>query len=157
MYRIGHGFDTHRFEAGRALVLGGVTIPFDKGMKAHSDGDVIIHAVCDALLGAGALGDLGQHFPDNNVKYKNMDSRLFLKKITELLLERNYQINNVDVTVLAEAPKLAPYIRQMRINMSADMAIDFDQVNIKATTTEGMGFIGKEEGIACYAVVLIYL
>lgn len=156
MLRIGHGFDTHRFEKGKALVLGGVTIPFDRGMEGHSDGDVVIHAICDALLGASGLGDLGHYFPDTDPQYKNIDSRILLQKTSELLIKNNYQINNVDVTVLAQVPKLMSYLREMRVNISSAISISFDQINIKATTTEKMGYVGQEEGIACYAVALLY-
>lgn len=155
MYRIGHGYDTHSFELNRALILGGVNIPFDKGMKAHSDGDVIIHALCDALLGAACLGDIGQHFPDTDQTFSNCDSRFFLREVVSKLKEKKYQINNVDVTVLAQAPKLASFIPGMKQNLADDLLVALDQVNIKATTTEKMGFIGRQEGIACYATALI--
>lgn len=155
MYRIGHGYDTHSFELNRPLILGGVNIPFDKGMKAHSDGDVIIHALCDALLGAACLGDIGQHFPDTDQTFSNCDSRFFLREVVSKLKEKKYQINNVDVTVLAQAPKLACFIPGMKQNLADDLLVTLDQVNIKATTTEKMGFIGRQEGIACYATALI--
>lgn len=153
--RIGEGYDAHRFEAGRKLVLGGVTIPHDRGLAAHSDGDAVIHALCDALLGAAALGDIGAHFPDTDSKFRNIDSRLLLRRVAELLLQKGYRISNVDVTVLAQAPKLAPHIAAMRANLASDLAIPVDTVSIKATTTEKMGFIGREEGIAVHAVALI--
>jgi 2-C-methyl-D-erythritol 2,4-cyclodiphosphate synthase len=156
MFRIGHGFDTHAFEVGKALILGGVTIPYPMGMKAHSDGDVILHAVCDSLLGAAALGDIGQHFPDNDAQFKNADSRHFLRYISRLVTDSGYQISNLDVTVLAEKPKLAPHVLQMRMNVAEDLSLSLDAVNIKATTTEKMGFVGREEGIACHAVALIF-
>ncbi len=155
MYRIGHGYDTHSFERDTPLVLGGVVIPYEKGLKAHSDGDVIIHALCDALLGAAALGDIGQHFPDTDAQYRNCDSRLFLREVANKIQAKQFHINNVDITVLAQAPKLLTFIPLMKDNVAADLAIAVDQVNIKATTTEKMGFVGRQEGIACYATALI--
>lgn len=155
MYRIGHGYDTHSFEIGRPLILGGVNIPYDKGMRAHSDGDVIIHALCDALLGAAGLGDIGQHFPDTDARFSNADSRIFLREVVQKISERQYEINNVDVTVLAQAPKLAQYLPAMKSKLAEDMLITDEQINLKATTTEKMGFVGREEGIACYATALI--
>lgn len=155
MFRIGHGYDTHCFEVGRNLILGGVTIPHDKGMKAHSDGDVILHAICDALLGAAALGDIGQHFPDTDEQFANIDSRILLRHIVGLIDKKNYQVNNVDITVLAQAPKLALYLPKMIENIANDLGLTHEDVNIKATTTEKMGFVGRQEGIACYAVALI--
>ena len=153
--RIGEGYDAHRFESGRRLVLGGVVIPHDRGLAAHSDGDAVIHALCDALLGAAALGDIGAHFPDSDASFRNIDSRVLLRRVAELLLQKGYKISNVDVTVLAQAPKLAPHIPAMRANLAADLKIPVDTVSIKATTTEKMGFIGREEGIAAHAVALI--
>jgi 2-C-methyl-D-erythritol 2,4-cyclodiphosphate synthase len=153
--RIGEGYDAHRFEAGRKLVLGGVVIPHDRGLAAHSDGDAVIHALCDALLGAAALGDIGAHFPDTDAKFRGIDSRVLLRRVAELLLQKGYKISNVDVTVLAQAPKLAPFIAAMRANLAADLKLSVDAVSIKATTTEKMGFIGREEGIAAHAVALI--
>lgn len=153
--RIGEGYDAHRFESGRRLVLGGVVIPHDRGLAAHSDGDAVIHALCDALLGAAALGDIGAHFPDSDASFRNIDSRVLLRSVAELLLQKGYKISNVDVTVLAQAPKLAPHIPAMRANLAADLKIPVDTVSIKATTTEKMGFIGREEGIAAHAVALI--
>ena len=153
--RIGEGYDAHRFESGRRLVLGGVVIPHDRGLAAHSDGDAVIHALCDALLGAAALGDIGAHFPDSDASFRNIDSRVLLRRVAELLLQKGYKISNVDVTVLAQAPKLAPHIPAMRTNLAADLKIPVDTVSIKATTTEKMGFIGREEGIAAHAVALI--
>lgn len=155
MMRIGHGFDAHRFGPGRPLVLGGVTIPHDSGLLAHSDGDVLIHALCDALLGAAALGDIGRHFPDSSKDYENIDSRILLRRVVVLLQGRNLKVGNVDITVIAQKPKLAGYIPQMRKHLAADMQANEEQVNIKATTTEGMGFIGREEGIAVHAVTLL--
>lgn len=151
--RIGHGYDAHRFESGRRLVLGGVEIPFDKGLAAHSDGDVLIHAICDALLGAAALGDIGQHFPDSRAKFEGIDSRILLRHVIELLVQRDFRVVNIDATIVAERPKIAAYIPTMRENLAADLDLDVDAINIKGTTTEGMGFIGREEGIAAYAVV----
>ncbi len=153
--RIGQGFDAHRFAAGVPLVLGGVTVPHDKGLAAHSDGDVVIHALCDALLGAAALGDIGQHFPDSSEQFKNIDSRILLRSVVEKISERNYQVVNVDVTVIAQAPKLSPHIDAMRENVAADLDTDAARVSIKATTTEGMGFTGRGEGIAAFAVALL--
>lgn len=154
--RIGHGFDAHRFEEGRKLVLGGVEIAFPAGMAAHSDGDVVLHALCDALLGAAALGDLGEHFPDTDSRWKGCNSRIFLREINKLLHKKEYRIGNIDLTIVAETPKLASYRAAMRANIAADLEIELDQVNIKATTTEQMGFTGRKEGIAAFAVVLIW-
>jgi 2-C-methyl-D-erythritol 2,4-cyclodiphosphate synthase len=153
--RIGHGFDAHRFEAGRPLVLGGVTIPCDRGLAAHSDGDAVIHALCDALLGAAALADIGSHFPDSDASLRNIDSRILLRRVAALLKDHGLRVANADVTVLAQAPKLAKFIPQMRAVLADDMAIALDAVNVKATTTEGMGWIGREEGIGAHAVVLL--
>lgn len=153
--RIGQGYDAHKFAPGRQLVLGGVNIEHDQGLLAHSDGDVLIHALCDALLGAAALGDIGQHFPDTSATYKNIDSRILLRGVVERLQEKAYQVHNIDITVVAQKPKLAAYIPAMRECLAKDMGVNVDQVSVKATTTEGMGFTGRSEGIACYAVVLI--
>jgi 2-C-methyl-D-erythritol 2,4-cyclodiphosphate synthase len=153
--KIGHGYDAHRFEPGRRLVLGGVEIPHPQGLAAHSDGDVVIHALCDALLGAAGLGDIGEHFPDSSSAYKNIDSRVLLRRVTALLRERGLAAVNVDVTVVAQAPKLSPHKVAMREKLAQDLGIPIDQVNIKATTTEGMGFAGRGEGIAAYAVALL--
>lgn len=153
--RIGHGFDIHRFEIEKPLILGGVHIPFHKGMHAHSDGDVVLHAVCDALLGAVALGDIGRHFPDHDPKWKKTDSRVFLRHVMQLITEHGFQVNNIDITVIAEVPKLAPYIEQMCENIALDVNVDRFAVNIKATTMEKLGPIGAEEGIAAHAVVLV--
>ena len=155
--RIGHGFDVHRLVAGRPLVLGGVTIGHPRGLLGHSDADVLIHAICDALLGAGGLGDIGRHFPDTDPQYKNADSRELLRRVRLLLAERGYEPQNVDATVVAQAPKLAPHIERMRMNIASDLDIGISRVNIKATTTEGLGFTGREEGIAAHAVALIDL
>ena len=153
--RIGHGYDAHRLTEGRPLVLGGVTIPHDRGLEAHSDGDAVIHALCDALLGASALGDIGTHFPDSNPDLKNIDSRIILRKVVDLLKDKGYRIGNADITILAQAPKLSPYIPVMRGKLAEDMSIPIEDVNIKATTTEGMGFVGHQEGIVVYAVTVL--
>jgi 2-C-methyl-D-erythritol 2,4-cyclodiphosphate synthase len=155
MMRIGHGYDAHRFGEGRPLVLGGVTVPHDRGLLAHSDGDVVIHALCDALLGAAGLGDIGRHFPDTSKDYENIDSRLLLRRVTVLLRERSLALGNADLTIVAQRPRLAPHIDLMRANLAADMDAAAAQVNVKATTTEGMGFTGRGEGIAVHAVVLL--
>lgn len=153
--RIGQGYDAHRFVAGKPLLLGGVEIPHEEGLLAHSDGDVVIHALCDALLGAAGLGDIGRHFPDSESAYAGIDSRLLLRRVAEQLRGRGWCIVNVDLTAVAQRPRLAPHIDTMRGNLAADLAIDAERVNIKATTTEGMGFTGRGEGIAAYAVALI--
>jgi len=153
--RIGQGFDAHRFQEGRRLVLGGVDIPYERGMEAHSDGDVVIHAVCDALLGAVALGDIGKHFPDTDPTIKGIDSRVMLRHIVSLLQQRGLRVGNVDATIIAQAPKLAPYIQAMRENLANDMRVEIDSVNVKATTTEKMGFTGRGEGIAALAVASV--
>ena len=153
--RIGHGYDTHRFVGGRPLVLGGVNVPHDKGLLAHSDGDVVIHALCDALLGAAALGDIGAHFPDTDKDFENIDSRVLLRRTGSLLAQKSYALANADVTIIAEEPKMAPHIDAMRDNLAADLAVAMDALNIKATTNEKMGFIGNREGIAVHAVVLL--
>jgi 2-C-methyl-D-erythritol 2,4-cyclodiphosphate synthase len=153
--RIGHGFDVHRFAENRPLIIGGVTIPHTHGLEAHSDGDVLIHAMCDALLGAAGLWDIGHHFPDTDDAFKNIDSRLLLRKVIGELAERGWIVNNIDATVVAQAPKLAPYIPQMKTLLADDMNADEDAVNIKATTTEKLGYTGRKEGIAAHAVVLL--
>ncbi len=153
--RIGHGFDAHKFAQGRKLIIGGVDIPYEKGLLAHSDGDVLIHALVDALLGAAGLGDIGKHFPDTDMAYKDMDSRILLRKTTALLKESRYKLVNVDVTVIAQAPKLNPHIAAMMQNLCEDLHAEPQQLNIKATTTEGMGYIGRGEGISVHAVVLL--
>ncbi len=153
--RIGHGYDAHRLAPGRPLVLGGVTIPYERGLAGHSDGDAVIHAVCDALLGAAALGDIGMHFPDTRQDLACIDSRLLLRRVVVLLREQGYAIANVDASIVAQRPKLSPYFPTMRARLAEDMAIDLRCVNIKATSTEGMGYTGREEGIAAHAVALI--
>lgn len=155
LIRVGQGFDAHKFVAKRRLVLGGVDVPYHLGLEAHSDGDVVIHALCDALLGAAGLGDIGQHFPDTQQQYENIDSRILLRQVQALLEKNDYHINNVDMTVIAQAPKLAPYREVMCINLAADLKIGKSQISIKATTTEYMGFTGRGEGIAALAVVLL--
>jgi 2-C-methyl-D-erythritol 2,4-cyclodiphosphate synthase len=155
MICIGHGYDAHRFGDQRPLVLGGVTIPHDRGLVAHSDGDVAIHALCDALLGAAGLGDIGRHFPDSSKDYENIDSRILLRKVTALVRERALYLGNADLTIIAQRPKLAPHIEAMRAHLAADLVVNVGQVNVKATTTEGMGFTGRGEGIAAHAVVLL--
>lgn len=156
MFRIGHGYDVHAFEEGKKLVLGGVEIKHSHGMKAHSDGDVVLHAVCDALLGAAALGDIGLHFPDTDERFRNADSRLLLAKVAALIQEQGYRVSNVDVTVIAQLPKLAPYIQTMQKYLADDLQINIRQVSIKATTAEHLGSIGRCEGIAVHATTLIY-
>jgi len=153
--RIGHGYDAHSFTEGRPLILGGVTIPYEKGLAAHSDGDAVIHALCDALLGAAALGDIGAYFPDTEEEFRDIDSRILLRKVIALLEKNKLKISNVDITILAQAPKVAQHVPSMRKNICADIKTDVGNINIKATTTEGMGFIGRKEGIAVYAVVLL--
>jgi 2-C-methyl-D-erythritol 2,4-cyclodiphosphate synthase len=153
--RIGHGYDVHAFEPGDHVTLGGVRIPHSVGVRAHSDGDVLLHALCDALLGAAALGDIGMHFPDSDARWRGADSRVFVRRVRELLEERRYGVVNVDATVLAEAPRLGKYREAMRANIAADLAVSLDRVNIKATTSEAMGFVGRQEGLACHVVALI--
>lgn len=154
-FRVGFGFDVHEFEVGRSLVLGGVEIPHHAGLKGHSDADAVIHAVMDALLGAAGLGDIGQHFPDSNPQYKDIDSRKLLRIVNELIIEKGWSVSNVDVTVVAQAPKIQPHSLAMKINIGSDLNISDSQVNIKATTTESLGFVGREEGIAVWAVAAL--
>lgn len=153
--RIGHGFDVHAFTEGDHVVLGGVKIPYEKAFKAHSDGDVLIHAICDALLGALALGDIGKHFPDTDVNYENIDSRLLLHHVMSLVHSYGYRLGNLDATIAAQAPKLAPHIESMCENLATDLQALRSQVNVKATTTEKLGFEGRKEGISAHAVVLL--
>ena len=155
--RIGHGYDVHRLVEGRKLILGGVEVPHTLGLLGHSDADVLTHAVMDALLGAAALGDIGRHFPDTDPAYAGADSLKLLDHVVELLEEKGYQVGNVDATILAQKPKLAPYIEKMRDNLAARMKVEPDQVNVKATTEEKLGFTGSEEGIAAHAVALLSL
>ncbi|MBR4063901.1 MAG: 2-C-methyl-D-erythritol 2,4-cyclodiphosphate synthase [Tidjanibacter sp.] len=153
--RVGHGYDVHALEEGLLLRIGGVDIPHTHGFVAHSDGDVLIHALCDALLGAAALGDIGLHFPDTAGEWKGIDSRILLRKVVALLAEKGFAVGNVDCTVIAQAPKLRPYIDSMRATLAEDMGIAVDAVSVKATTTERLGFTGRKEGIAAEAVVMI--
>jgi 2-C-methyl-D-erythritol 2,4-cyclodiphosphate synthase len=153
--RIGHGYDVHRFGEGDFITLGGVRIAHTYGLVAHSDGDVLLHALSDALLGAVALGDIGKHFPDTDPAYKGADSRVLLRHVMGLLQARGWQVGNVDATIVAQAPKMAPHITRMRELIAEDLQVDLDQVNVKATTTEKLGFTGREEGIAVHAVALV--
>lgn len=153
--RIGQGFDAHAFKDSGRLVLGGVDIPYDRGMEAHSDGDVVIHALCDALLGAMAMGDIGQHFPDTAAEYKGIDSRILLRQVMRMVEQRGMKLGNADITIIAQAPKLAPHISAMRHNLAQDMHTALHNVSVKATTTEKMGFTGRGEGIAVMASVLL--
>ena len=155
MIRIGHGFDAHAFAEGRRLVVGGVTIPHARGLAGHSDADVLLHAICDALLGAAALGDIGAMFPDDDERYRNISSRKLLTSVAGRLLAGGFSIMNVDATLVAQVPKFSPYIGEMRANIAEDCTLSASRVNVKATTTEGMGFTGRREGIAAHAVVLI--
>jgi 2-C-methyl-D-erythritol 2,4-cyclodiphosphate synthase len=153
--RIGHGFDVHAFAEGRKLIIGGVDISYDRGLLGHSDADVLLHAICDALLGAAALGDIGKHFPDSDPRYRGIDSRKLLRHVAELLDGCGWSVSNVDATIIAQAPKMVPHIAAMREHIAADIGIAVEQVNVKATTTERLGFTGREEGIAAEAVCLI--
>jgi 2-C-methyl-D-erythritol 2,4-cyclodiphosphate synthase len=153
--RIGHGYDAHRFAVNRKLILGGVDIPYEQGMLAHSDGDVVIHALIDALLGAAGMGDIGALFPDSSDTYKDIDSRILLRDVMAKLKEGGFSIGNADITIVAQAPKMKPYIEQMKALLAVDLEINETRLNIKATTTEGMGFVGRKEGIAAYAVALL--
>ncbi|HLA74978.1 MAG TPA: 2-C-methyl-D-erythritol 2,4-cyclodiphosphate synthase [Gammaproteobacteria bacterium] len=153
--RIGHGYDAHVLVPGRRLILGGVAIPYERGLAAHSDGDALIHALCDALLGAAGLGDIGRHFPDSDERYRGIDSRVLLREVMMQLAEQRLTVSNIDITVIAQAPKLAPHLAAMQQNLSEDTRLAIERINIKATTTEGMGFTGREEGIAAHAVVLL--
>lgn len=153
--RIGHGYDVHRFAQNRKLIIGGVTIPHSLGLAGHSDADVLLHAVCDALLGAAALGDIGRHFPDTDNQYKDADSRILLRHTVELINRAGYTIQNIDATVIAQAPKLMPHIPRMQENIAADCGVEKDFINVKATTEEGLGFTGTMQGIAAHAVCLL--
>ena len=153
--RIGHGFDVHRFAAGRRLVLCGVEVPCERGMEAHSDGDVPLHALCDALLGAAGLGDIGRHFPDTSAEFKDIDSRVLLRRVVSALAGRGLVAGNADLTIVAQAPRLAPFVDAMRDNVAADLGLPATRVNVKATTSERLGFTGRGEGIAAWAVVLL--
>lgn len=155
MIRVGNGFDVHAFAPGRPLVLGGVTIPFDRGLAGHSDADVLLHAIADAILGALALGDIGQHFPDTDPRWKGADSRVLLRHVVAQARERGHAIGNVDATLIAQVPRIAPHVASMRAHIAADLACAIDAVSVKATTTERLGFTGREEGIAALATVLL--
>ena len=155
MFRIGFGYDSHRLAENRKLVLGGIEIPFEKGCLGHSDGDALIHSICDALLGALALRDIGFHFPDTSPEFKNIDSKVLLKKVVGLIIDKGWQIGNIDATVCLERPKIKDFIPQMAETLAAVMGINKDQLSIKATTNEKMGFVGREEGVAAYSIVLV--
>jgi 2-C-methyl-D-erythritol 2,4-cyclodiphosphate synthase len=155
--RIGHGYDVHRFGPGDKLILGGVSIPYEHSFVAHSDGDVLIHALIDALLGAAALGDIGQHFPDTDAKWQGANSRQLLLAVVGMIGGKGYKLANADITIVAQQPKMMPHLDKMRLNLAADIDCNIDQINIKATTTEELGFTGRKEGIACHAVVLLLL
>jgi 2-C-methyl-D-erythritol 2,4-cyclodiphosphate synthase len=155
MMRVGHGFDVHAFTAGRPLLLGGVRVPSERGLAGHSDADVLLHAICDACLGAAGLGDIGRHFPDSDPALAGVDSRVLVRRVADALAEAGWRIGNVDATVVAQVPRLAPYVEAMRKNIAADLQVAVGAVNVKATTTERLGFTGREEGIAAHAVVLI--
>ncbi|MBS3955735.1 MAG: 2-C-methyl-D-erythritol 2,4-cyclodiphosphate synthase [Methylomicrobium sp.] len=155
MIRIGQGYDVHRFKDDGDVILGGVTIPYEKGLEAHSDGDVVLHALCDALLGAAALGDIGKHFPDTDPEFKGADSRVLLRHVYRIVREKGYKLVNADITIIAQAPKMAPYIPEMCFNIAEDLDVTVDDINVKATTTEKLGFEGRKEGIAVQAVVLV--
>ncbi|MDH4150793.1 MAG: 2-C-methyl-D-erythritol 2,4-cyclodiphosphate synthase [Betaproteobacteria bacterium] len=157
MMRIGQGFDVHALVAGRKLIIGGVDIPFDRGLAGHSDADVLLHALCDALLGAAGLGDIGRHFPDTDPRYQGIDSRELVRAVVRLLSEHNYVVGNVDATIIAQAPRMAPHITAMRANIAADLDVSEGCVNIKAKTAERLGFVGRGEGIVAEAVVLLAL
>ncbi|MCK5191347.1 MAG: 2-C-methyl-D-erythritol 2,4-cyclodiphosphate synthase [Methylococcales bacterium] len=155
MIRVGQGYDVHRFNDEGEVVLGGVTIDYEKGLEAHSDGDVVLHALCDALLGAAALGDIGKHFPDTDPEFKGADSRVLLRHVYGIVQEKGYKLVNADITIIAQAPKMAPHIVAMCSNIAEDLFVEIDSINVKATTTEKLGFEGRKEGIAVQAVVLI--
>jgi 2-C-methyl-D-erythritol 2,4-cyclodiphosphate synthase len=153
--RIGQGFDVHQLVEGRKLIIGGVDIPYQKGLLGHSDADVLLHAICDALLGAAALGDIGKHFADTDAKFKNIDSRILLREVLHLVRAQGFRVGNVDATIIAQAPKMAPHIAQMVAHIAADLGVEKSAVNVKATTTEQLGYTGRGEGIAAQAVVLL--
>lgn len=155
-YRIGHGYDVHRFGKGDFIILGGIKIPHNHGFVAHSDGDVLIHSLCDALLGSIAAGDIGQHFPDTDEKYKNIDSRILLAEVNQLVKQAMFSIANIDVSIIAQTPKMSPHIQLIRQNLAQVLNLSESQINIKATTTESLGFTGREEGIAVHTVVMVY-
>ena len=153
--RVGQGFDVHALVEGRRLVIGGVEIPHERGLLGHSDADVLLHAICDALLGAAALGDIGRHFPDSDARYKGIDSRQLLRHVGQLLAQRGYRVVNVDATIIAQAPRMAPHVAAMVAHIAADLGLEAGAVNVKATTTEGLGFTGRGEGIAAQAICLV--
>ncbi|MFZ2406321.1 MAG: 2-C-methyl-D-erythritol 2,4-cyclodiphosphate synthase [Methylobacter sp.] len=155
MIRVGQGYDVHRFKDGGEVILGGVKIPYEQGLEAHSDGDVVLHALCDAILGAAALGDIGKHFPDTDPEFKGADSRVLLRHVDGIVQEKGYQLVNADITIIAQAPKMSPHTAAMCRNIADDLKVDIDYINVKATTTEKLGFEGRKEGIAVQAVVLI--
>lgn len=155
-YRIGTGYDVHRLVAERKLIIGGVHIPFEKGLLGHSDADVLSHAICDALLGALALGDIGVHFPDTNIQWKNVSSLLLLENVSKMIIEKGYRIGNIDATIILQQPKIAAYITDMRDNIAHSLNIELESVSVKATTTEGLGFEGKGEGVSARAICLVY-
>jgi len=155
MIRVGQGYDVHRFNDGEFIILGGVKIEYEQGLEAHSDGDVVLHALCDALLGAAALGDIGKHFPDTDPEFKGADSRVLLRHVYRIVQDLGYHLVNADITIIAQAPKMAPHVAAMCLNIAEDLNIDVDCVNVKATTTEKLGFEGRKEGIAVQAIVLI--
>ncbi|MEQ1558739.1 MAG: 2-C-methyl-D-erythritol 2,4-cyclodiphosphate synthase [Methyloglobulus sp.] len=155
MIRIGQGYDVHRFNDGDHIILGGVKIPYEQGLEAHSDGDVVLHALADALLGAAALGDIGKHFPDTDPEFKGADSRVLLRHVYRIVQDKGYRLGNADITIVAQAPKMLPYIAAMCDNIATDLHVEIDCINVKATTTEKLGFEGRKEGIAVHAVVLI--
>ncbi|KII78561.1 2-C-methyl-D-erythritol 2,4-cyclodiphosphate synthase [Vibrio renipiscarius] len=155
MMRIGHGFDVHKFGGEGPVIIGGVAVPYEQGLIAHSDGDVALHALCDALLGAIAAGDIGRHFPDTDDKWKGADSRMLLRDVYRRVKEQGYTLGNADITIIAQAPKMAPHIEAMCAAIAQDLETDLSNVNVKATTTERLGFTGRKEGIACEAVVLL--
>lgn len=153
--RIGHGFDVHKFGGEGPITLGGVNIPYQYGLIAHSDGDVVLHAITDALIGALALGDIGKLFPDTDSKYKGIDSRILLKEVYSIIQAKGFKLANLDTTIIAQEPKMRPYVDQMRVNIAEDLNVHYDQISVKATTTEQLGFTGRKEGIACEAAVLL--
>ena len=154
-FRVGSGFDAHRLTVGRSLVLGGVTIPFDRGLEGHSDGDCLIHAICDALLGAAAAGDMGQHFPSSDPRFKDATSRSFLERVAAIVAEHGYTVENIDATVIAQAPALAPHLGAIRERLAELLALDTGAVSVKAKSSDGLGAIGRNEGIAAHAVALV--
>ncbi|MCX7096705.1 MAG: 2-C-methyl-D-erythritol 2,4-cyclodiphosphate synthase [Methylococcales bacterium] len=155
MIRVGQGYDVHRFNEGNSIILGGVSIDYERGLEAHSDGDVVLHALCDALLGAAALGDIGKHFPDTDPNFKGADSRVLLRHVYQIVQDLGYRLVNADMTIIAQAPKMAPHIAAMCQNIAEDLNVAVDAINVKATTTEKLGFEGRKEGIAVQAIVLI--